>query len=103
MAAQHDVVVFGATSFVGQILCRYLTKRFGTDGDLRWAIAGRSASKLVSVAKDTGADVEQIVADASDATAMQQLADSAECIISTVGPYALYGSELVAAIVDHFG
>jgi short subunit dehydrogenase-like uncharacterized protein len=49
-----DLVVFGATSFVGQILCRHLVDRHGVDGPLRWAIAGRSAAKLEQVAADTG-------------------------------------------------
>ncbi|HBC18974.1 MAG TPA: saccharopine dehydrogenase, partial [Alcanivorax sp.] len=44
--AQFDVVVFGATSFVGQILCQYLTDTYGVDGDLKWAAAGRSKDKL---------------------------------------------------------
>ena len=93
----YDLVVFGATSFVGQIMCRYLVARHGTDGDLRWAIAGRSRAKLDEVADDTGADVDRIVADAADASAMADLAASARVVASTVGPYALYGSELVAA------
>ncbi len=93
----YDLVVFGATSFVGQIMCRYLVGRHGTKGDLRWAIAGRSQTKLDEVAADTGADVDRIVADAGDADAMAKLAESATVVVSTVGPYALYGSELVAA------
>lgn len=93
-----DLVVFGATSFVGQILCRHLVARHGTDGPLRWAIAGRSASKLADVAADTGADVERIVADAADGTALADLAASTRVVVSTVGPYALHGSELVAAV-----
>jgi short subunit dehydrogenase-like uncharacterized protein len=97
---QHDVVVYGATSFVGQILCRYLVRRHGTDGPLRWAIAGRSATKLDEVAALTGADVPRIVADASDRSALDGLAASTKVVVSTVGPYALYGSELVAAVVE---
>jgi hypothetical protein len=58
----HDIVVFGATSFVGEILCRYLVERHGTTGELAWAIAGRSADKLAAVAESTGADVPRIVA-----------------------------------------
>jgi short subunit dehydrogenase-like uncharacterized protein len=96
----HDLVVYGATSFVGQILCRYLVARHGTDGDLRWAIAGRSASKLDDVARTTGADVPRIVADASDRAALDDLAASTKVVASTVGPYALYGSDLVAAVVE---
>ena len=92
-----DLVVFGATSFVGQILCRYLVERHGTDGELRWAIAGRDPDKLASVAADTGASVERIVADARDREALDDLVGRTRVVVSTVGPYALYGSELVAA------
>jgi short subunit dehydrogenase-like uncharacterized protein len=88
---RYDVVVYGATSFVGQILCRYLVRRHGTAGDLRWAIAGRSASKLDDVARRTGADVPRIVADAGDRAALDDLAGSTRVTASTVGPYALYG------------
>lgn len=94
---RFDIVVFGATSFVGQILCRYLAGRYGSDGDLRWAIAGRNATKLKTVSVDTGADVEHIVADAADTQAMQAMVAETSVVISTVGPYALYGSDLVAA------
>ena len=94
----YDIVVFGATSFVGEILCRYLVERHGTDGDLAWAIAGRNEAKLAALAKATGADVARIVADAGEADAMAELAESTRLVISTVGPYALYGSELVAAV-----
>ena len=93
-----DLVVFGATSFVGQITCAHLVERHGTDGPLRWAIAGRSATKLAEVADSTGADVEQIVVDAADAEGLAELAASTRVVISTVGPYALYGSPLVSAV-----
>jgi short subunit dehydrogenase-like uncharacterized protein len=98
-----DLIVYGATSFVGQILCRYLVGRHGTGGDLRWAIAGRSASKLDEVAERTGADVPRIVADAADRPALDALANSTRVVASTVGPYALYGSELVGAVVGSGG
>jgi short subunit dehydrogenase-like uncharacterized protein len=93
-----DLVVFGATSFVGQILCRHLVDRHGTDGTLRWAIAGRSAAKLEAVAGATGADVERIVVDAADQAGLLSLAESTHVVVSTVGPYARHGSPLVAAV-----
>lgn len=92
-----DIIVFGATSFVGEILCRYMVGRYGTGGPVRWAIAGRSRSKLDAVAESTGARVEKIVADAADDAAMAALTSSTRVVVSTVGPYALYGSPLVAA------
>lgn len=97
---EFDVVVYGATSFVGQILCRYLVGRHGIDGSLRWAIAGRNEAKLDAVAADTGADVARIVADAKDRDALDRLAGASHVVVSTVGPYALHGSELVAAVVE---
>ena len=104
---EHDVVVYGATSFVGQILCRYLVGRLGTDGGadgaLRWAIAGRNATKLAQVAAATGADVPMVVVDAGDRAGLDAMAASTRVVVSTVGPYAAYGSELVAAVVDAGG
>ncbi len=94
----YDVVLFGATSFVGQITCRHLVERHGTDGPLRWAIAGRSADKLARVAEEAGADVDQLVVDAEDNAALDEMARSTRVVISTVGPYALHGSALVAAV-----
>ena len=96
----YDIVVFGATSFVGEILCRYVTERHGTDADLRWAIAGRNEQKLEAVAATTGADVPRIAVDAEDRTALAELADSCRVVISTVGPYALYGSPLIEAVAE---
>lgn len=95
-----DLIVFGATSFVGQIICAHLVERHGTDGPLRWAIAGRSAEKLAQVSAETGADVERIVADANNPADMRNLAERTRVVLSTVGPYALYGSELVAAVAS---
>jgi short subunit dehydrogenase-like uncharacterized protein len=94
----YDLVVFGATSFVGQILCRRLVERVGADGDVRWAIAGRNRGKLDQVSIDARAEVPVIVADAADADAMRHLAESTRTVVSTVGPYAQYGSPLVAAV-----
>ena len=102
-ARDYDVVVYGATSFVGQIMCRYMVERFGAgdDATLRGAIAGRSADKLAEVATDTGADVPQLVADANDRSALDELCASTHVVASTVGPYALYGSTLIEAVVEH--
>ncbi|MFK7916840.1 MAG: trans-acting enoyl reductase family protein [Ilumatobacter sp.] len=96
----HDIVLFGATSFVGQILTQYLVDRHGNDGDLKWAMAGRSEHKLAEVAAETGADVAQLVVDADDVDALAEMCAHTNLVISTVGPYALYGSKLVAAVAE---
>lgn len=97
-ARRFDLIIYGATSFVGQILCRRMVERHGVDGELRWAIAGRDRAKLDRVAALTGADVERFVADATDGDALTAMATSTRVVVSTVGPYARYGSELVAAV-----
>ena len=95
----HDIVLFGATSFVGQILTKHLVERHADTG-LKWAIAGRSADKLASVAAETGAEVDRIVVDADDASGLAEMCAHTNLVISTVGPYALYGSKLVAAVAE---
>jgi short subunit dehydrogenase-like uncharacterized protein len=97
-SARHDLVVFGATSFVGRILCRYLMEQSGTGEALDWAMAGRSQAKLESLRSSLGpaaARVPLIVADSADETALATLCASTRAVISTVGPYALYGEPLV--------
>ena len=100
---EFDVVVFGATSFVGQILSRYLLGRHGTGGELRWAVAGRSESRLKALREELGADAANlriVVADAADESALGALCARTRVVCSTVGPFALYGSALVKACAE---
>lgn len=90
-----DIVVYGATSFVGQIITRYMHEQFA-DGSIKWAIAGRSQTKLQQVSDNIGlSGIEMIIADASDETALQAMCGRTRVVMSTVGPYALYGNTLV--------
>lgn len=90
-----DIIVYGATSFVGQIITRYMHEQFA-DGSIKWAIAGRSLSKLQMVSDMIGlSGVELIVADAADENGLVQMCARTKVIMSTVGPYALYGDLLV--------
>ena len=98
-----DIVVYGATGFTGTLVAEYLLRQYGVGKDVRWAIAGRSASKLGDVKKQLGesaADLETIVADSSDKDALASLAARTRVVMTTVGPYAIYGSALVAACVE---
>ncbi len=100
---EFDVVVYGATGFTGTLVARYLLRRYGVAGDLRWAIAGRSREKLEALREALGVEeetLEMIVADSFDADALTALARRTRVVLTTVGPYALYGSGLVAACVD---
>lgn len=92
---QFDIIVYGATSFVGQIITRYMHEQFA-DGSIRWAIAGRSQTKLQELSDTIGLSaIEIIIADAADEGALRQMCERTKVVMSTVGPYALYGDTLV--------
>jgi len=92
-----DVVLYGATGFVGRQTARYFAEQAA---GLRWAVAGRSATKLDALrAGFIAAAPGVIVADAGDAAALDALAAQTRVVLSTAGPFARYGSELVAACV----
>ena len=98
-----DIILFGATSFVGQIMTKYMLNQFPLDDEkLRWAIAGRSESKLLELKTSLGEKangLEIIVADAANQQEMDSLCGQTNVVVSTVGPYALYGEALVKACV----
>ena len=96
--SKFDIVVYGATGFTGQLVAEYLAAHYKGDGNLKWAMAGRNLEKLASVRDAIGApaDTALIVADGSDPASLKAMADQTRSVISTVGPYQLYGSELVA-------
>ena len=99
-----DIVLYGATSFVGQITARYLLQEIGVSGSVKWAIAGRSETKLTELKTSLGttaADLPTIVADSSDGKSLDQLCQQTRVVISTVGPYALYGEPLIKACVEN--
>ena len=103
-AREFDIIVWGATGFTGALVAKYLLRQYGIDGDLRWAIAGRSQEKLDSLRSELGLNkdaLETIVADSFDSSALNDLAQRTRVVLTTVGPYALYGSDLVQACVEN--
>lgn len=99
---EFDVIAYGASSFVGQILARYLAAH-PAHQTLRWAIAGRSETKLQalrSTLSESARDIPILLADASDADSLRALAARTRVLISTVGPYAIHGEPVLAACVE---
>jgi len=95
-----DVVIYGASGFTGRLVAEYMSQQY--DRSVNWAMAGRSATKLAAVRDEIGAakDTPLVVADASDPASLRAMVANARCIITTVGPYQLYGSDLVAACAE---
>ncbi len=99
MNKPFDIVVHGATGFTGRLVIEYLLQRFPAGSGLRWAMGGRSADKLAAVRDAVGAPIDTplLVTDSTDAASLQALMAQTRLVLTTVGPYQLYGNELVAA------
>ena len=97
MSRDFDVIVYGATGFTGRLVAEYLAATY-PEG-VRWAMAGRSLTKLQEVRAEMGVPegIALITANADDPASLRAMCERATVVISTVGPYQLYGSDLVAA------
>ena len=98
---EFDIVLWGATGFTGRLVADYLVRNYlGGESGLRLALAGRNREKLEGIANELGApQLPILVGDSFDAESLNAIASKAEVLITTVGPYAKYGAEVVAACV----
>ena len=94
---QHDVVLHGATGFVGKLTAAHLAAH---GGDARIALSGRSKDKLEALKADLDVDWPVVVTDAADEASVQALAESTTAVATTVGPYQRYGLPLVKACAE---
>lgn len=95
MGAEFDVVIYGASGFTGRLVAEYMSQQY--DKSQSWAMAGRSLAKLAAVRDEIDApeDIPLIEADVSNLDSLRAMVKRAGCIATTVGPYQLYGSQLV--------
>ncbi|MCH2173576.1 saccharopine dehydrogenase NADP-binding domain-containing protein [Myxococcota bacterium] len=103
---EHSIVVWGASGFTGKLTAEYILGRYGVNDRFSWALGGRNLAKLEKVRKEisetTGVEAEAlpiVVGDGDDEAFLQDLASQTDVVCTTVGPYAKYGSKLVAACV----
>ena len=100
---EFDVIVFGASGYTGKLVAEYMGKEYGNDESISWAIAGRNKDKLSSVKKDLNLNerVSIIEVDSTNKDSLDSMTSSAKCILTTVGPYQLYGSSLVQSCSEN--
>lgn len=98
---EYDIVLWGATGFTGRLVAEYLKK--SGPADLRWALAGRNEKKLDGLRRELHLpdEVGLLVGESHDRESLDAIASKASVVCTTVGPYARYGEELVAACVEH--
>lgn len=94
----YDVVLYGASGFVGKQTVQYFARQTSPQ-QVRWAIAGRNRQKLEAVRDEVGAAVDILVADSQDQPAIDHVISQTRVLLTTAGPFALYGNALVDACV----
>ena len=99
---KFDVVIYGATGFTGKLVAEYMVGQYGHNKDVTWAMAGRSMEKLSRVREEIKAhqDTPLLVVNSEDRSSLDSMAAQTKCVLTTVGPYQLYGSDLVAACAE---
>ena len=93
-----DIVIYGATGYTGRLVAEHFVREYGSKSDApKWAMAGRNKSKLEDVRTLIGApdDTPLVIADADDAASLNAMCERTKVVLTTVGPYQLYGNELV--------
>ncbi|GAB2543081.1 saccharopine dehydrogenase family protein [Nocardia heshunensis] len=99
---EFDIVLFGATGFVGKLTAEYLLE--SAPADARIALAGRSPEKLAAVRAELGAGAAEwplVQADSTDQASLDALAARTKVVVTTVGPYLRYGFPLVQACAEN--
>lgn len=98
MDREYDIIVWGATGFTGRLVVDYMAEQ-QANSNLKWAVGGRNPQKLQQML--AGRDVAMVTADSGDEASIEALVRKTRVILTTVGPYARYGSSLVAACAKH--
>ncbi len=100
---EFDIIVYGATGYTGRLVAEYLNNHYGSSANApKWAMAGRNLEKLEEVRDEIGAPgtTPLVVANADDLGELEAMCRRTKVVITTVGPYQLYGDKLVAACVS---
>ena len=94
----YDIIIWGASGFTGRLAVDYIYKN-QNNSNLTWAVAGRNESKIKDILD--GKNVPILIADSHDKESLVDLVKKTKVILTTVGPYARYGSELVEACAEN--
>ncbi len=93
-----DLVIWGATGFTGKLVCEYITNSYNSK-DLNWTIAGRNEEKLLKLKNRLNIKNSILIGNSNDKSSLEKICGKTKVICSTVGPYALYGTNLIHACI----
>ena len=96
---EYDFVVYGATGFTGKLVVEYLVNKYSNNSQIKWALAGRNLEKLESVAasKNVPEGTGLLEVDSNNIASIEEMISKTKCVLTTVGPYQLYGNDIVSA------
>lgn len=96
---EYDFVVYGATGFTGKLVVEYLVHKYSNNSQIKWALAGRNLEKLESVAasKNVPEGTGLLEVDSNHIASIEEMISKTKCVLTTVGPYQLYGNDIVSA------
>lgn len=101
-SSEFDFVVYGATGFTGKLVVEYLQAKYSDSNEINWAMAGRSLEKLNQVKTDLGVNnsVKILEVNSNDQASIEKMMEMTDCVLTTVGPYQLYGNEIVKSCAE---
>ena len=101
-SSEFDFVVYGATGFTGKLVVEYLQAKYSDSNEINWAMAGRSLEKLNQVKTDLGVSnsVKTLEVNSNDQASIEKMMEMTDCVLTTVGPYQLYGNEIVKSCAE---
>ena len=101
-SSEFDFVVYGATGFTGKLVVEYIQAKYSNNNEINWAMAGRSLEKLNQVKTDLGVSnsVKILEVNSNDQASIEKMMEMTDCVLTTVGPYQLYGNEIVKSCAE---
>ena len=99
---KYDFVIYGATGFTGKLVVEYAIKQYNNNNEVSWAIAGRNNEKLEHVQEkyNLPSNIGKIVVDSNDQNSIDEMVSQTKCVLTTVGPYQLYGEKIVKTCIS---
>ena len=99
---QYDFTIYGATGFTGKLVVEYAINQYGKNSNISWAIAGRNNEKLEEVKDNFNLppDIGIMIVDSNDQASIDAMISQTKCVLTTVGPYQLYGEKIIASCIS---
>ena len=99
---KYDFVIYGATGFTGKLVVEYAINQYNNNNEISWAIAGRNNEKLEHVREkyNLPSYIGKIIVDSNDQNSIDEMVSQTKCVLTTVGPYQLYGEKIIKTCVS---